>query len=102
MWTTIILPEQSLALDKEGFAVNRKQQTLKELLMQTTHHNAHVRKDALLGIKDLILRHPKEIELHKIAIIEKLSPRIGDSDKGVRETLFLVLKSSIFPRLQED
>eukprot|EP01018_Ginkgo_biloba_P024467 Gb_20087 [translate_table: standard] len=97
----IILPEQSLALDKEGLAVNRKQQTLKELLMQTTHHNAHVRKDALLGIKDLILRHPKEIELHKLAIIEKLSPRISDSDKGVRETLFLVLKSSIFPRLQE-
>jgi len=97
----IILPEQSLTVEKEGLAVNRKQQTLKELLMQTTHHNTSVRKDALSGIKDLFIRHPKEIKLHKLAIIEKLSPRISDADKGVRETLFLLLKSSIFPCLEE-
>lgn len=97
----IILPEQSLTVEKEGLAVNRKQQTLKELLMQTTHHNTSVRKDALSGIKDLFIRHPKEIKLHKLAIIEKLSPRISDADKGVRETLFLLFKSSIFPCLEE-
>lgn len=97
----IILPEQSLTVEKEGLAVNRKQQTLKELLMQTTHHNTSVRKDALSGIKDLFIRHPKEIKLHKLAIIEKLSPRISDADRGVRDTLFLLFKSTIFPCLEE-
>ncbi|XP_057836505.2 uncharacterized protein LOC131046734 isoform X2 [Cryptomeria japonica] len=97
----IILPEQSLAVEKKGLAVNRKQQTLKELLMQTTHHNANVRKDALYGIKDLFIRHPKELKLHKLAIIEKLSPRISDADKGVRDSLFLLFKLAVFPGLEE-
>ncbi|KAH9289300.1 hypothetical protein KI387_033417, partial [Taxus chinensis] len=97
----IVLPEQSVAVEKKGLAVNRKQQTLKELLMQTTHHNVNVRKDALYGIKDLFIRHPKEIKLHKLAIIEKLSPRISDSDKGVRDALFLLFKLAVFPGLEE-
>ncbi|CAL5344535.1 unnamed protein product [Camellia sinensis] len=41
----IILPEQSVASEKAGFAVSKKGLTLKELLQQTSHHNSKVRKE---------------------------------------------------------
>lgn len=53
--------------------------------------------DALLGIKDILLKHPAELKLHKLAVIEKLRERIGDDDKLVRETLYQLFKSVIFP-----
>ncbi|KAK6139648.1 hypothetical protein DH2020_026612 [Rehmannia glutinosa] len=77
----IVLPEQSIVSEKAGLAVSRKGLTLKELLQQTNHHNAKVRKDALLGIKDVLVHHPVELKLHKLAVIEKLRERIGDDDK---------------------
>lgn len=40
----IVLPEQSVATNKEGLAVSKKGLTLKELLQQTSHHNAKVRR----------------------------------------------------------
>jgi len=40
----IILPEQSVAAEKSGLATSKKGLTLKELLPQTSHHNAKVRK----------------------------------------------------------
>ncbi|XP_021769630.1 uncharacterized protein LOC110733861 isoform X2 [Chenopodium quinoa] len=98
----IILPEQSVALDKEGVAVSKKGLTLKELLQQTSHHNVKVRRDALVGIKDLLLKFPAELKLHKNAVIEKLRERISDDDKVVRETLFQLFKSTILPGCKED
>ncbi|KAI3471756.1 hypothetical protein Pfo_028409 [Paulownia fortunei] len=98
----IILPEQSIASEKAGLAVSKKGLTLKELLQQTSHHNAKVRKDALLGIKDILLNHPAELKLHKLAVIEKLRERIGDDDKLVRETLYQLFKSVIFPGCGKD
>ncbi|XP_077219440.1 uncharacterized protein LOC143853523 isoform X2 [Tasmannia lanceolata] len=98
----IILPEQSVASNRVGLAVSKKGLTLKELLQQTSHHNAKIRKDALLGIKDLTLKYPTELRLHKLAIIEKLRERISDDDKVVRETLYQLLKSVIFSGSKED
>uniref|UniRef100_A0A7C9EBQ9 Uncharacterized protein n=1 Tax=Opuntia streptacantha TaxID=393608 RepID=A0A7C9EBQ9_OPUST len=98
----IILPEQSVASEKVGLAVSKKGLTLKELLQQTSHHNVKVRKDALLGIRELLLKHPTELKLHKLAIIEKLRERISDDDKVVRETLYQLFKSVILPGCKED
>ncbi|XP_068647203.1 uncharacterized protein [Aristolochia californica] len=97
----IIIPEQSVASDKAGLALSNKGLTLKELLQQTSHHNAKVRKDALNGIKDLVLKFPLELQLHKVVIIEKLRERIDDDDKSVRETLYQLLKSVVFPCLKD-
>ncbi|CAB4317405.1 unnamed protein product [Prunus armeniaca] len=74
----IILPEQSVASEKAGLAVNKRGLTLKELLQQTSHYSSKVRKEALLGIKDLFEKYPEELRLHKYAVIEKLRERIGD------------------------
>lgn len=98
----IVLPEQSVASDKLGLAVSRKGLTLKELLQQSSHHNTKVRRDALTGIKELLLKNPAELRLYKLAIIEKLRERISDEDKVVRETIFQLFKSVIIPGCKED
>ncbi|CAH9080634.1 unnamed protein product [Cuscuta epithymum] len=98
----IVLPEQSVSLEKAGLAVSKKGLTLKELLQQTSHHNAKVRKDALVGVKDVFLKYPIELKLHKLAVIEKLRERISDDDKLVRETLYQLFKSVILPGCKED
>ncbi|XP_051150563.1 uncharacterized protein LOC127264984 isoform X2 [Andrographis paniculata] len=98
----IVLPEQSIASEKAGLAVSKKGLTLKELLQQTSHHNAKVRKDALLGMKDILLKHPVELKLHKLAVVEKLRKRISDDDKIVRETLYQLFKSVILPGCAKD
>lgn len=54
-----------------------------------------------MGIKDLFLKHPDELRLHKYAVIEKLRERIGDDDRLVRETLYQLFKSVIFPGFKE-
>lgn len=98
----IILPEQSLASEKAGLAVSKKGLTLKELLQQTSHHNAKVRRDALIGIRDIFLKHPAELRMHRLSVIEKLRERMSDEDKMVRETLYQLLKAVIFPACKED
>ncbi|XP_021892438.1 uncharacterized protein LOC110810555 [Carica papaya] len=98
----IILPEQSVAAEKTGLAVSKKGLTLKELLQQTSHHNAKVRKDALCGIRDLFQNHPAELRSHRYAVIETLRVRISDEDEIVRETLYQLLKSVVFPGCKED
>ncbi|XP_057778332.1 uncharacterized protein LOC130997076 isoform X2 [Salvia miltiorrhiza] len=93
----IVLPEQSIASERAGLATSKRGLTLKELLQQTSHHNAKSRKDALHGIKDIFLNNPDELKLHKLAVVEKLRERIGDDDESVRETLYQLFKSVIFP-----
>lgn len=98
----IILPEQTVATERAGLAINKKGLTLKELLQQTSHHSVKMRKAALAGMQDLISKHPSELKLHKLVIIEKLKERICDNDKMIRETFYQILKTVIFPSLKED
>ncbi|KAI3768866.1 hypothetical protein L2E82_19702 [Cichorium intybus] len=58
--TSIILPEQSLASEKAGLAVSKKGFTLKELLQQTSHHNAKFRR----GIISLLTSKMKVLDGH--------------------------------------
>lgn len=47
MCTAIVLPEQSMASERAGMAVNKRGLTLRELLQQTVHYNAKVRRGKL-------------------------------------------------------
>ncbi|CAH2073868.1 unnamed protein product, partial [Thlaspi arvense] len=98
----IILPEQSLAAEKSGFATSKKGLTLQELLRQTSHHNAKVRNDALHGIKDLLRHHPAELQTLKHAILLKLRERISDDETKVRESFYSLFQTTIFPACLED
>ncbi|EFJ28280.1 hypothetical protein SELMODRAFT_411667 [Selaginella moellendorffii] len=51
-------------------------------------------RDALMGIKDLFSRHPKELECNAITTIQKLTSRFTDGDKAVRHALLLVLRET--------
>lgn len=53
--TAIVLPEQSVAAERGGLAVNKKGLTLKELLQQTSHHNAKVRRGIFIVLNMLSL-----------------------------------------------
>lgn len=57
--------------------------------------------DALMGLKDLFTRFPTELPMHAMPIVEKLSPRITDYDKAVRQTLLLLLRTTILPGLPQ-
>lgn len=98
----LVLPEQSVASDKAGLAVSGKGLTLKELLHQTSHHNPKVRREAVNGVRDLVLKHPSELKLHWLLVLHKLRERIGDDDKTVREALYHLLKSAIFTAFEDD
>ncbi|KAJ0266271.1 Ipi1_N domain-containing protein [Hirschfeldia incana] len=98
----IVLPEQSVGAEKSGLATSKKGLTLNELLKQTSHHNAKVRKNALHGIKDLLEHNPAELHSLKYAIIDKLRERLSDDDKSVRDTFYLLFDSKIFPSCAED
>lgn len=63
-------------------------------------HNSCV-AEALTGLKDLFARFPTELPMHAMAIVEKLSPRITDSDKAVRQALLLLLRTTILPGLPQ-
>lgn len=54
-----------------------------------------------MGIKDLFQKHPGELRLHRYAAMEKLRERICDDDKLVRETLYQLFKTVIFPGCKE-
>lgn len=54
-----------------------------------------------MGLKDLFTRFPTELPMHALAIVEKLSPRITDYDKAVRQTLLLLLRTTILPGLPQ-
>ena len=66
-----------------------------------THVISLLNSDALIGIRDVLLKFPSELKLHKLAVIEKLRERISDDDKLVREALYQLLKSVIFPGCKE-
>ncbi|KAH7284345.1 hypothetical protein KP509_34G050100 [Ceratopteris richardii] len=98
---SIILVGQSVAADKKGLAVNNRRLTLKELFQQTTHHNDNVRKDALMGIKDLLSRHPEELRSSAVSLVGKLCPRINDNSKAVRQALLELFQETIFAGLPQ-
>lgn len=54
-----------------------------------------------MGLKDLFQKYPAELRSHRYAVIEKLRERIGDDDKVVRETLYQLLKTVVFPGCKE-
>ncbi|AEE82411.1 Rix1 complex component [Arabidopsis thaliana] len=98
----MILAEQNVAAEKSGLATSKKGLTLKDLLPQTSHCNAKLRKDALNGLKDLLKNHPAELQSHKYAIIQKLRERIMDDDSLVRDALYQLFESVILPACKND
>ncbi|KAI9137021.1 hypothetical protein BKA69DRAFT_1128606 [Paraphysoderma sedebokerense] len=98
---SIVVPGQSINSDKSLELTNKRNLTLKDLLSQLKHYSASVRKDALVGLKDLIVTYPHLLRLHTHQILTSLLKIIIDEDPATRSTLLSALPS-ILPYLTEN
>ncbi|KAI9220142.1 hypothetical protein BC828DRAFT_133365 [Blastocladiella britannica] len=92
---TLIIPGQSIAVDKSDTIKTRRNLTLRELLSHIKHHNAGVRRDALNGIIELLEVHPMLLYLHLGSIMEALIPMVTDEDETVRKSLLSTLEHAL-------
>ncbi|KAI9012803.1 hypothetical protein BC832DRAFT_264783 [Gaertneriomyces semiglobifer] len=98
----IVVPSQSISENKNnGEAVNSKNQGLKDLLVHLRHYSAQVRKDAVIGLRDLFGRHPDALSAQLSAFFESVCKLTIDDDGGVRKVALLLLED-VCPTLSED
>lgn len=53
-----------------------------ELLAQCGHYSDKVRRDGLVGMEELLSKHPAELRRHAGPIMERLAERITDTAPG--------------------
>lgn len=84
MLVAINLPTQNIGLDKKG-AVTLRKQNMTDLLTQLNHPAKHVKKDALVGLKDLVEMHAEEMIAHHLPVlIRSTMPTILDDVTPLR------------------
>lgn len=81
--------------------VNFKHQTLKDLLSSCSHYNTQAREEALVGLKDLIEKHPGVLKENLNDIFQRVLGKITDIESTVRRA-FLSLIWSSFRGLTEE
>lgn len=84
--------------------VNKRNLSLQDLLSQCAHYNANVRKEAVLGMKDLFSLHPQSLGSSLARLFDKVFDLISDEDLYVRQairTLFEFLLPLIPARLMQ-
>ncbi|KAI0361212.1 hypothetical protein OH77DRAFT_1443396 [Trametes cingulata] len=85
---SIALPTQSIATDKDGDAPTTKRRlTFDALIIHLKHYNASTRRDAILGLRELLEAHPELIGTHLTTLVNSCVRIIGDEDASVRKTL---------------
>lgn len=88
---SIILPNQSILVDKIG-PKNQRNLRFIDLIPQLNHTNINIRKDALLGLKDLFIKNP-EILLTKLnETLNSILPMFCDIEKSVRYSLYTLIE----------
>ncbi|TIB79485.1 hypothetical protein E3Q23_00122, partial [Wallemia mellicola] len=96
---SVALPGQSILKDiDENEPRTKRNLTLKDLIIHMKHYSANVRKDGLLGLRELITNYPSTIQPNLSTIIDGITRIIVDEDAGVRKTLQSFV-SELFPRI---
>ncbi|KAI9197118.1 Rix1 complex component [Polychytrium aggregatum] len=96
----IHVPTQTIVEDKSNVSyLNSKNQSLKDVLAQLRHYSAPNRREGILGLKDMLVKHPQILQLHFGMIIEAAIRLMVDEDDEVRKNMlvfsqFLVSTSS--------
>ncbi|CCM05152.1 uncharacterized protein FIBRA_07361 [Fibroporia radiculosa] len=89
---SIALPSQSIAHDRPDEAPTTKRKlTLNDLLAHLKHYNTGTRRDAIIGLRELLEAHPELIAPHLTALINSCVRIIGDEDASVRKALLTFL-----------
>ncbi|EMD42224.1 hypothetical protein CERSUDRAFT_110758 [Gelatoporia subvermispora B] len=99
---SIALPSQSIAHDKDAEAPSTKRRlTFDDLLSHLKHYNAGTRRDAILGLRELLETYPDLVEKSLTPLINGVVRQIGDEDSSVRKTLLAFL-SWLLPLIPAD
>ncbi|KAI0756631.1 hypothetical protein C8Q80DRAFT_1093119 [Daedaleopsis nitida] len=99
---SIALPTQSIAVDRDADAPSTKRRlTFDALIAHLKHYNASTRKDAILGLRELLEAHPELIATHLTALVNNCVRLIGDEDASVRKGL-LVFFAWLFRQVPPD
>ncbi|KAH9079321.1 hypothetical protein EDB83DRAFT_2503787 [Lactarius deliciosus] len=96
---SIALPTQSIVLEKDPNAPTTKRKlTFADLVAHLRHHNSSIKKDALLGLRELFEAHPVLIESSLATLIGTCVRLIASEDASVRRAL-LSFFTWLFPRI---
>ncbi|KAI9106275.1 hypothetical protein DFS34DRAFT_57494 [Phlyctochytrium arcticum] len=89
----ISIPSQSILDDKPAAeAVNSRNKSYQELIVQLRHYSAQSRKDAMVGLRDLHNKHPETIISQLSTLFEGIAKLLVDDDSGVRKLTLSFLK----------
>ena len=81
----INLPGQSIAAEfSKGDAVTTRGLSMPELLNQTHHYSGRVRKDALDGVRELLVAHPRCAHATAAVVVERVAEKLVDVEHAVR------------------
>ncbi|KAL9716171.1 rRNA processing protein [Leucoagaricus gongylophorus] len=99
---SIALPTQSITAPRdENVPTTRRNQTIDNLLAQLKHYSSSVKKEALLGLTELLKTYSILIRQNLTQVMNQLARMIGDEDAGVRKQL-LTNFSWILPRISRE
>ncbi|KAM6498183.1 hypothetical protein JOM56_006131 [Amanita muscaria] len=96
---SVALPNQSITVDKnEDIPTTKRKLTFDDLIVHLRHYNTTTRKDAILGMRELLDVHWSLLQVHLVALLNGLMRLISDEDVGVRKTLISFI-SWLLPRI---
>ncbi|KAF8973998.1 hypothetical protein BDZ97DRAFT_1647832 [Flammula alnicola] len=99
---SIVLPSQSIAVDKDtSQPITRRQLTFADLISHLKHYNAGQRKDAILGLRELFDANWELLDSCLTPLVNALVRVIGDEDAGVRKQL-LSLFNWLLPKIPSE
>ncbi|KAF8807480.1 hypothetical protein BYT27DRAFT_7165165 [Phlegmacium glaucopus] len=99
---SIVLPSQSIAIEKDlSQPTTKRQLTFADLLSHLKHHNSGTRKDAILGLRELLESHWDLLRSSLTSLINALVRIIADEDASVRKSLLAFL-SWLLPRVPSE
>ncbi|CED83304.1 Uncharacterized conserved protein [Phaffia rhodozyma] len=97
---SIVLPNQSISVEHdETVPLTKRNHTFADLIVQSKHYNAGIRKDAIYGLKEILTAYPSLRVKELSSVVGVIVRYINDEDSSVRKTLpvFLSHLLSILP-----
>ncbi|KAJ2931166.1 hypothetical protein H1R20_g5935, partial [Candolleomyces eurysporus] len=99
---SIVLPTQSIAIEKDASTpLTKRNLSFNDLIAHLKHYNSTTRKDAILGLRELLESHWDMLEANLTTLINAMVRIIGDEDAGVRKIL-LTFMSWLVPRIPKE
>lgn len=90
---SIAMPQQSIMLDRTQSVTTKRRQTLADLVQNTRHHSPGVRKDAVMGMLELITTYEGLVQMEATTLLNSVLPLLSDIDVHVRAAVTRYLRT---------